>query len=179
MYFDRAVNTKGAGLGVVMIMTEGEVLPIAKRLVFKVVNNMVEYKVCLFGLEVVMVAGAKHLMVYGDSMLVIQQALEEWKMKEERLKLYINYLKTSLPIKPLVILNSVAPYYQKDRIMQVHMGLEEKPWFYNLKRFIESREYLEEATARERYSLWVHARNYISHEGVLYKGIGCIALMYD
>ncbi|XP_015581967.1 uncharacterized protein Mb2253c-like [Ricinus communis] len=93
MYFDGAMNARAIGLGIVMITLEGKMLPMAKRLDFKVTNNMMEYEACLFGLEAVVVAGAKNLMVYRDSMLVIQEALEEWKVKEERLKPYVNYLR--------------------------------------------------------------------------------------
>lgn len=85
MYLDRIVNTKGIGLGIVLITPQGEMLPMAKRLEFKV--NIAEYEEYLYGLEAVM-------MVYVDSMLVIQQASKEWKMKEKRLKLYVNYIKT-------------------------------------------------------------------------------------
>ncbi|XP_015573842.2 uncharacterized protein LOC107261155 [Ricinus communis] len=93
MYFDGAVNTRGAGLGVVPITLKGEMLSMAKRLDFKMTNNMAEYEACLFGLEAAMVVGAKYLMVYENSMLVIQQAIEEWKVKGERLKPYVNYLR--------------------------------------------------------------------------------------
>eukprot|EP00257_Ricinus_communis_P019364 XP_015578337.1 uncharacterized protein LOC107261718 [Ricinus communis] len=72
MYFDEAVNARGAALGVVLIMPKGELLPMAKRLDFKVTNNMGEYEACLFGLEVAAVVGGRQLMVYRDSMLVIQ-----------------------------------------------------------------------------------------------------------
>eukprot|EP00257_Ricinus_communis_P021382 XP_015580861.1 uncharacterized protein LOC107262051 [Ricinus communis] len=63
MYFDGAVNTKGAGFGIVMITLEGDMLSMAKRLDFKVINNMTEYEACLFGSKAVMVAGAKNLMI--------------------------------------------------------------------------------------------------------------------
>ncbi|XP_048229276.1 uncharacterized protein LOC125369915 [Ricinus communis] len=169
MYFDRDVNAKGTGLGVVLIMPEGEMLPMAKRLDFKVSNVMAEYEVCLFGLEVAMVAGAKHLMVCGNSMLLIQQALEEWEVKEERLKPYVNCFKTLLSIKPLVIMKLDAPCYQGDRIMQIQIRLEEKPWFYELKKFTKNREYLKEVITKERYAMQIQARNYISHEGVLFR----------
>eukprot|EP00257_Ricinus_communis_P019351 XP_015578317.1 uncharacterized protein LOC107261713 [Ricinus communis] len=169
MYSDGAVNARGAGLGVVLITLEGEMLLMVKKLDFRVTNNMSEYEACLFGLEVVVVAGAKELMVYGDSILIIQQALKEWKVKEKRLKSYVNYLRTLVSMKPLVIVKSGAPCYQGDWVMQLKMGPRKKPWFYDLKRFIENREYLEEATTREICALWIQARNYISHERVLYK----------
>ncbi|XP_048231238.1 uncharacterized protein LOC107260803 [Ricinus communis] len=96
MYFNGAVNARGAGLGVVLIIPKGEMLLIAKRLDFKVTNNMTKYEVYLFGLEATMVARAKNLMVRKGSMMVIQQALKKWKVKEGRLKPYVNYLRTSV-----------------------------------------------------------------------------------
>ena len=65
-----------------------------KKLDFKVTNNIAEYEVCIYGVEAALDTGAKDLLVYGDSLLVINQANEEWEMKKERLKPYNGYLKT-------------------------------------------------------------------------------------
>ena len=35
LYFDGAVNNRGAGLGVILVMMEGETIPMAKKLDFK------------------------------------------------------------------------------------------------------------------------------------------------
>ena len=40
LYFDGAVNNKGVGLGVILVMPKGETIHIAKKLDFKVTNNM-------------------------------------------------------------------------------------------------------------------------------------------
>ena len=50
MYFDGAVNNRGAGIGVILISSEEETIPLAKRLEFEVTNNQAEYKACIFGL---------------------------------------------------------------------------------------------------------------------------------
>ena len=68
----------------------------AKKLDFKVTNNMAKYEACIYGVEATLAAGVKDLLVYGDYLLVISQANEEWEVKEERLKLYSSYLKTLL-----------------------------------------------------------------------------------
>ena len=94
LYFDGAVNNKGVGLGVILVTLKGETIPIAKKLDFKVTNNMAEYEACIYGVEAALTAGAKDLLVYGDSLLVISQANEEWEVKEKRLKPYNGYLKT-------------------------------------------------------------------------------------
>ena len=88
LYFDGAVNHKGAGVGAILITPEGESIPFAKKLDFKVTNNMAEYEACIFGLEAVIATGAKNLTVYGDSMLIINQASENWEVKDEKLKPY-------------------------------------------------------------------------------------------
>ncbi|XP_015575326.2 uncharacterized protein LOC107261325 [Ricinus communis] len=213
MYFDGVENAKGAGLGVIMIMLEGDMPRISKQFDFKVTNNIAEYESCLFGLKAVVGGGARQLMVYGDSMLVIQQAIEESNVKEERLKPYVNYLRTlvcnfskcsfihflldenhmvdllvtvssmwdkpsQLPMKPLVIMKSGAPCYQGHWVMQVHIGLEEKPWFYDLKMSIEDRVYPKEATVKGRYALQIQARSYLSNEGVLYRRMVLTVQLY-
>ena len=178
----------------------------AKKLDFKVTNNMAKYEACIYGVEAALAAGAKDLLVYGDSLLVISQANEEWKVKEKRLKPYNGYLKTLMKgfdkclfihlsrdknqmvdalatlssmwnkltrtaIKPLVIMKTRAPYYGGESVMSTQIGREEKPWFYDIQKFIEERKYPERTNSKEKYALHVLARNYASHDGVLYKKI--------
>ena len=40
LYFNGAMNNRGAGLGVILVTPEGETIPMAKKLDFKVTNNM-------------------------------------------------------------------------------------------------------------------------------------------
>ena len=71
LYFDGAVNNKGAGLGVILVTPEGKTIPMAKKLDFKVTNNVTEYEACIYGVEAALAAGAKDLLVYGDFLLLI------------------------------------------------------------------------------------------------------------
>ena len=43
MYFNGAVNQFGAGIKVIMLTPENKVIPIAKKLTFRVMNNEAEY----------------------------------------------------------------------------------------------------------------------------------------
>ena len=200
------MNNKGVGLGVILVTPKGETIPIAKKLDFKVTNNMAEYEACIYGVEVALAAGAKDLLVYGDSLLVISQANKEWEVKEERLKPYNGYLKTLMKgfdkclfihlsrdenqmanalamlssmwdkptgtaMKPLVIMKIRAPCYGGESVMSTQIEPEEKLWFYDIHKFIKERKYPEEANLKEKYALRVLARNYASHDGVLYKRI--------
>ena len=96
MYFDGAVNNRGAGVGVILISPEGETIPMAKRLEFEVTNNQVEYEACIFGLEALRSVGAGEITVYGDSMLVVKQISNEWEVREDRLRPYWDYSATVL-----------------------------------------------------------------------------------
>ena len=71
LYFDGAVNNRGAGLGVILVTPEGKTILMAKKLDFKVTNNMAEYEAYIYGVEAALVAEAKDLLVYGDSLFVI------------------------------------------------------------------------------------------------------------
>ena len=69
--FDGAVNNRGVGLGVILVTPEGETIFMAKKLDFKVTNNMEKYEACIYGVEAALAAGAKDLLVYEDFLLVI------------------------------------------------------------------------------------------------------------
>ena len=81
LYFDEAVNNKGARLGVILVKPEGKTIPMVKKLDFKVTSNIEEYEAYIYGVKAVLAAGAKDLLVYGDSLLIISQANEEWEVK--------------------------------------------------------------------------------------------------
>ena len=62
-----------------------------------------------------------------------------------------------------------APCYGGESVLSTQIGLEEKLWFYDIQKFIKERKYPEEANSKEKYAFRVLARNYASHDGVLYK----------
>ena len=64
MYFNEAVNNKGADISIILITLEGEVISMAKRLEFEVTNNQVEYEAYIFRLEVLQNVGAEEVTVY-------------------------------------------------------------------------------------------------------------------
>ena len=76
---------------------------------------------------------------------------------------------TGTTMKPLVIMKIKAPCCGRESIMNTQIGPEEKQWFYNIHKFIEERKYPNEVTSKEKYALRILARNYASHDGVLYK----------
>ena len=77
MYFDGAVNQFRLGVWIILLILEGEVIPIAKKLAFRIMNNKAEYKACALGMEALIALGVIEVEIFRDSMLVINQTIEE------------------------------------------------------------------------------------------------------
>nr|XP_023906115.1 uncharacterized protein LOC112017890 [Quercus suber] len=92
MYFDGAINQYGNGIGMLLITPKGSHIPLVIKLNFEATNNMVEYEACIARMESLQELGVKEAEVFGDSTLVIAQAQKCWKVKEEYLKPYQQYL---------------------------------------------------------------------------------------
>jgi len=67
LYFDGALNTKGRGIGTMLLSPEGVTIPFAAQLDFPATNNVSEYEALLAGLKQALILGAKCIKVIGDS----------------------------------------------------------------------------------------------------------------
>ncbi|XP_021767689.1 uncharacterized protein LOC110732084 [Chenopodium quinoa] len=97
MYFDGASNRRGNGAGVLLIDPYGVHIPFAVKLSFPTTNNTAKYEACIYGIKAALAAGAKNLIVYGDSYLIISQTIGAWKVLDERLQMYTEYLQQFIP----------------------------------------------------------------------------------
>ena len=70
-------------------------------------------------------------------------------------------------VKPLILARSRSPYYEEVRVMLVQTV--EKPWFHDLQRYLEMGQFPEDAKMKERMSLRMLSRQFISYQGMLYK----------
>ncbi|KAL0444590.1 UNVERIFIED_CONTAM: hypothetical protein Slati_2181700 [Sesamum latifolium] len=93
MYFDGASHKERAGAGVVFVTSEAEVLPYSFTLTQNCSNNMAEYQALIFGFEMTVDTKQRHLKVYGDSQVVINQLLGLYEVKKPELLPYHNYAK--------------------------------------------------------------------------------------
>jgi ribonuclease HI len=73
MYFDGSLKISDSGAGVLFISPIGEQLKYVFQILFKFSNNEAEYEALLHGLRLAISLGIKRLLVYGDSLLVVQQ----------------------------------------------------------------------------------------------------------
>jgi ribonuclease HI len=88
MYFDGLLKLEGAGAGVLLISPMGEQLKYILQIFWKVSNNEAEYEALLHGLRLAASLGIKRLLVYGDSVVVINQVNKSWDRNKENMDAY-------------------------------------------------------------------------------------------
>jgi ribonuclease HI len=59
------------------------------QILWEVSNNKAEYEALLHGLRLAISLGIKRLLVYGDSLLVVQQVNKEWDCNKEMMDAYV------------------------------------------------------------------------------------------
>jgi ribonuclease HI len=89
MYFNGSLKLGGGGAGVLFIGPKGEQLKYVFQILFEVSNNEAEYEALLHGLCLALSLGIKRLLVYGDSLLVIQQVNKEWDLNKDTMDAYV------------------------------------------------------------------------------------------
>ncbi|XP_019070247.1 uncharacterized protein [Solanum lycopersicum] len=77
MYFDGAAHCGGAGAGVVFITSKEEILPFSLTLKQCFSNNVAGYQALILGLEMAVDMKQLHLLVFGDSQLIVPPSNEE------------------------------------------------------------------------------------------------------
>ena len=93
MYFDSSLKLDGGGAGVLFISPKGEQLKYVFQILFKVSNNEAEYEALLHGLWLAVSLGIKRLLVYGDSLLVVQQVNKEWDINKDTMDAYVEEIR--------------------------------------------------------------------------------------
>jgi ribonuclease HI len=89
IYFDGSLKLDGGGARVLFISPSGKQLMYVLQILWEVSNNEAEYEALLHGLCLVISLGIKRLLVYGDSLLVVQQVNKEWDCNKEIMDAYV------------------------------------------------------------------------------------------
>jgi ribonuclease HI len=89
LYFDRSVCNEGQVIGIVLVSPRNASFDFSSRLKTYCTNNQAKYEVLLFGLELLDYIGMKHVKVFGDFQLFVQQILEEYQCIDYTLNSYL------------------------------------------------------------------------------------------
>ena len=96
LHVDGAANSRGSGLGIVLISPEGELLEQAVRLGFGTSNNEAEYEALLHDLRAAKRLGTDPLTIHCDSQLIVNQLIGEYMAKGKRVVAYLDLAKNLL-----------------------------------------------------------------------------------
>ncbi|XP_055819392.1 uncharacterized protein LOC129888443 [Solanum dulcamara] len=200
MFFDGALNSKGVGIGAVLISEKGQYYPISAKIRFDCTNNMAEYEACILGLRMAIDMNVKELLVIGDSDLLVHQVQGEWAAKNVKILPYLHCIKelsrrfTKIDFKhvpraqnefadALATISSMIQHPDKNYIdpievklydrhaycFHVDEELDGRPWYYDIKRLIEAREYPENATSKQKGTLRRMANHFFLNGEILYR----------
>ncbi|KAL0447890.1 UNVERIFIED_CONTAM: Ribonuclease HI, partial [Sesamum latifolium] len=86
------LTAQGSGAGIVITTPQGEDLEFAIKFSFKASNNEAEYEALVIGLRMAHETGAKHLLAYFDSQLVVKQVEGAYEAKEENMIQYLQQI---------------------------------------------------------------------------------------
>jgi ribonuclease HI len=89
MYFDGSLKLGGGGAGVLFISPKVEQLKYVFQILFEVSNNEADYEVLSHGLRLAVSLGIKRLLIYGDSLLAVQQVNKEWDVNKDTMDAYV------------------------------------------------------------------------------------------
>ena len=71
MYFDGSLKLGGTGISVLFVSSDGKELKYVLQILWSATNNEAEYEALPHGLRVAVSLGIKRLLIYGDSLVVI------------------------------------------------------------------------------------------------------------
>ena len=77
MHFDGSKRKDGAGAGVILTSPQGDKLKYILRMQFTASNNEAEYEALIHGMRMAKACGAKRLIIYDDSKMVVNQTMHE------------------------------------------------------------------------------------------------------
>jgi ribonuclease HI len=88
MYFDGSLKLGRTGAGVLFISLEGKQLKYVLQILWQATNNEAEYEALIHGLRITTSLEIKRLLVYGDSVMVINQVNKDWDCTKNNIDAY-------------------------------------------------------------------------------------------
>ncbi|GAU51810.1 hypothetical protein TSUD_415980 [Trifolium subterraneum] len=175
LIFDGAVNLYGSGIGAIIVTPKGAHIPFTARLQFECTNNIAEYGACIMGIEEAIDLRIKNIDIYGDSALVINQIKGEWETRHAGLIPYRDYARRLLTFFNKVELHHIPrdENQMADALATlssiVPKVVDDKPWFHDIKKFLQKQEYPPGVSNKDRKTLRRLSSSFFLNNEVLYK----------
>uniref|UniRef100_A0A5K0ZDM1 RNase H type-1 domain-containing protein n=1 Tax=Nymphaea colorata TaxID=210225 RepID=A0A5K0ZDM1_9MAGN len=85
MFFDHSKDKDGIGVGILPITHEKEMIPYYLRSEFISTHNIAKYEALKHGLRILLSFNIENVHAYVDSLLIVNQVNEKWKVKDAKL----------------------------------------------------------------------------------------------
>ncbi|KAL0356076.1 UNVERIFIED_CONTAM: Ribonuclease HI [Sesamum radiatum] len=92
LHVDGSSTTQGSGAGIVITTPQGEDLEFAIKFGFKASNNEAEYEALVVGMRMAHEIGARRLLAYSDSQVIVKQVKGAYEAKEEKMIQYLQQI---------------------------------------------------------------------------------------
>jgi len=89
---DRAMNSKGSGVGIILEDPQGALLEHSLHFAFRASNDQAEYEALIAGMLLAKELSMKELTVKSDSQLVTRQVSGEYQAKDPLLAQYLDFV---------------------------------------------------------------------------------------
>ncbi|KAL0373494.1 UNVERIFIED_CONTAM: hypothetical protein Sradi_3265100 [Sesamum radiatum] len=96
LYVDGSSTLMGSGSGIIIESPQGDKFEYAIKLEYHSSNNEAEYEAFLAGGELALAAGAKKVIIYSDSQLVVNQVQGSYEARDEKMAKYFEKVKNLL-----------------------------------------------------------------------------------
>ncbi|XP_070050707.1 uncharacterized protein [Nicotiana tomentosiformis] len=141
MYFDGGANSKGLGIGAVLISESGQHYTASAKIRFPCTNNMAEYEACILKIKMAVYMNIKELLVIRDSDLLIYQVQGEWSTNNIKILPYLHCVKelckkfTKIEFKNriqdvLATLSFMIQHPDKNNIDPIKVEIEDQHVYY-------------------------------------------------
>ncbi|XP_012461516.1 uncharacterized protein LOC105781529 [Gossypium raimondii] len=184
VYFNRASKMMELGIRAVLISPNGQYFPATDKLMLTCMNNIVEYEACILALQIAIEKKIRVLKVFGDSALVVYQTYVHGLIKEFddaqfcHLTREENQLADALAtlaamfevgskieVQPIQLRVKDSPaHYAK-----VELGTDGKPWYVDIKRYLQYEQYLDCASKNDKRIIRRLAMGFFLESEVLYE----------
>ncbi|KAL5546806.1 hypothetical protein UlMin_006493 [Ulmus minor] len=127
LYVDGSSTDNCSGAGVILVSPEKVRLSCALRFRFKATNNQAEYEALLAGLRLAKEVSARHLLIYSDSQLIVNQVNSEYQAKGEKMASYLEKAKELLGQFDIVTITQIPrnENTNADALARLATGLED------------------------------------------------------
>ena len=88
----RWINHQESGAGIVIASPKGEDMEFAIKFKFKAFNNEAKYEVIVVGMRMAHEVGARDLVAYSDSLLLVKQLQGPYEAKREIMVQYLRQI---------------------------------------------------------------------------------------